>query len=114
MCSRSSCCRHAINECVDPRKGLVVFVLEGRIVIQYRHSGRRGRTLNVFLQVIRIFKNGRNKEECLLAESWVIVANCYFCEQFVARPTSTTPSRSKTISSEFSEENGIQTHLRIA
>jgi len=87
---------------MDPSYILVIFVLEGGIVIYYGHGGGCGRTLDVLVGGVWVFEHCNSKEDCLFVIDWVIIANCYLCENFMCGAAKATPTTSKTISSEFS------------
>ena len=67
----------------------------------------------MLVQAVWVFEHCRSKEDCLFAESWVIIANNYFREDFMCGAASATPPIRKTVSSKLLGEKGILTHLRM-
>src|SRR6266851_9268925 len=100
MSSKGRRRRHTIDECVDFRNGLVMFILESGIIIQDRHGRRSSGALNMLDQGVWIFENRGGKEDRLFAKSWVIITNYGLCEHFMCCAAGSTPTRSKRVSFE--------------
>ena len=84
--------RHTIDECMDLRKCLVVFVFKGGIIVQDRHGGRSRGALEVLVQSAWVVEDRRRKDDCLFAICWMILTDHGLCEHFMCRAAIATPT----------------------
>ena len=67
----------------------------------------------MFVQGVRVFENGRSKEDCLFAKDWVIIANDYLGENFMCSAAGATPPISNNDKFRFSLLKKAHKHVSV-
>jgi len=91
MCSGRGGFRYAIGKGVNPFEILVVFGLEGRIVILNGHDRRSYTSLKMLFPSFGFEKKRRSQKNCLLSENRMMVTHDRFCKPFTCSTASASP-----------------------
>jgi hypothetical protein len=89
MCSGGGGFGRAIIEGVDLFERLVIYRLEGGIVIQNRHGCGSSTSLKMLFSILRFEQERRSQENCLLSKNRMIIPHSRPGESFTCRTTST-------------------------